>query len=815
MIRNRSHWIFPSLLLALTLLGCSCSRKEKLPEIRNILLISLDTTRADHLGCYGYNLPTTPNIDAIAAEGIVFDHAVSPVPLTLPAHASMLTGTLPPAHGLHDNGAAQLDASAVTLAEILGGEDGMYCGAVIGTFVLDSQFGLDQGFDTYDDQFEENLDSIGIAERRGGEINRHAIAWLDEHGNDPFFLMLHYYDPHAAYIPPEPFASRFQDNPYAGEIAYTDHCVGEILGELRERGLYDSTLVLITADHGEMRGEHGEDSHGYFVYQGVVKVPLIFKVPGGHQSRRVEGVASLVDIVPTVCGLLGLDPPAAASGLDLSPALLGKAMVLADRLAYSESMYPTKYAAASLLAVQNTEWKYIQTARPELYNLVDDPGETNDLARKNFEQANWMGAKLEEILNASVSAKAADAAAMDDRTRRALESLGYAGGAATADFTFDRDKDDPKDLVAFHLSHQRVSQLMFGEQYDEARTLGERLVEERPEFPDGWFNLARIAVEQEDDERAELSLKKVLELEPGHASAHCSLAGLLQDQGRWAKALEHAEMALETRPDYPEAHDVVGSVLTRSGKPSEAIDHLRRAVQLSPGSAEILSNLGNTLLAVDRVEEAIGEYTRALDIDPDSAETWSNLGLAQIRLPDHHTAVESLRRSLELEPGRLDPHYNLARLFTLGDDQVRAIEHYRKALAIDPGHAKSLGNLAPLLASQGDEEGAVDCLQQVLAVASNSVVGLNGLAWTLATSADEQIRDAARAIILAEQAATLTRRGQPAVLDTLAAAYAADGRFEEAVAAAEAALRLQKENPEISKRLALYRDGKAYRNEPR
>ena len=226
-------------------------------QIRNIVLISIDTCRADHLSCYGFTRKTTPNIDAVAEQGILFENVMAPVPLTFPAHSTMLTGTIPPHHGVRDNTKYRFVDSNLSLAEILK-EKGFATAAVISAVVLSSEVGLDQGFDTYDDEFEDSLVSVGIVQRRGEEVSRVGIEWLQQHRDEPFFLFLHYYDPHHDYSPPEPFASRFSDNLYAGEIAYTDYCIGQVIDQLKSLGLQDSTLLIITADHGELLGEHGD-----------------------------------------------------------------------------------------------------------------------------------------------------------------------------------------------------------------------------------------------------------------------------------------------------------------------------------------------------------------------------------------------------------------------------------------------------------------------------------------------------------------------------------------------------------------------------
>ncbi len=254
-------------------------------EIRNVVLISIDTCRADYLSCYGFFRQTTPNIDAVAKEGILFKNVFSTSPITLPAHSSMMTGTIPPYHGVHDNYNYRLGDFNVTLAEILK-ENGFMTGAVVGCFVLNSRFGLDQGFITYDDDFDEETKEIGIPERSGQEVSDHGSQWIEEHCDDNFFLFLHYFDPHVPYNPPEPFKSTYI-HPYVAEIAYADHCIGQVIDKLKSLDLYDSTLIIITSDHGEALGAHQEQTHAYFIYNEVIKVSLIFKIPGKYRAKKL------------------------------------------------------------------------------------------------------------------------------------------------------------------------------------------------------------------------------------------------------------------------------------------------------------------------------------------------------------------------------------------------------------------------------------------------------------------------------------------------------------------------------------------------
>ncbi len=488
----------------------------------NVLLISIDTCRADRLSCYGYELATTPNIDALAAEGILFEHAISPVPQTLPAHGSMFTGTIPPYHGVHDNFGYHLDKSNITLAEILR-DSGFTSGAVISAFVLDSQFGTAQGFDSYHDRIESPMQGQAIPQRQAGQTTRIALDWLEENKDKRFFFFLHYYDPHVEYEPPEPFASQFAGNLYAGEIAYTDHCIGQVIDKLKELGLYDSTLIIITSDHGEMLGEHGELTHSYFIYQGAIRVPLIFKLPGPSKPARIKSIAGIVDIVPPVCGLLNIETPKQVQGIDLSPSLKGEVSSGQDRHMFCESLWPTSYKANSLLGVVNDRFKYIQTTRPELYDLIKDPGESDNLVEEQRQRARIMQDKLAQILEQSVRKDALDSKmAMDPETIERLKSLGYAGGTITEDFSFDQTKDDPEDLLECHLLQVRTSFYLTLKQYNKAEMFAEQMIQLRPDSAHGYKTLGDIAMLQGDDSRAIVYLQKAIELEPDNAKVYNS-----------------------------------------------------------------------------------------------------------------------------------------------------------------------------------------------------------------------------------------------------------------------------------------------------
>jgi len=596
-------------------------------RIRNILLISIDTCRADHLSCYGYPQKITPNIDMIAGEGIVFENVVSPVPITLPAHSSMLTGTVPPYHGVHDNYDYRLADGNVTLAEILK-DKGFTTGAIISAIVMDSQFGINQGFDYYNDRFKNPLGVPAIIQRKGSEATSFAIKWLEENKNENFFLFLHYFDPHADYEPPEPFRSAYAGRLYAGEIAYTDYCIGAVIEKLKNLGLYDSTLIIITSDHGESLGEHLEKTHDYFIYQSTLKVPLIFKIPGVVGSKRVGDIAGLIDIVPTVCGILGIQAPKPMHGRDLSPYFRRKRRRSQDRHLYCECLTPQRrYNTASLLGVVTNRFKYIQTTRPELYDLVKDPREINNLIKQQPQQGRILQDRLKQTLEQTVRRGLPDSRLeLDERARRNLESLGYVdGGGATEDFSFDQSRDDPKDLIEFHLASAKAYQLIVEKKYREAERLCEKLLLERPDFDGTYKNLSRIAEEEGDEDKAVAYLVEALEVNPDNARILNKLGVLLSEYGRPKEAFKYFAESLRVMPEQITAHNRIAWLLYQDGKTAEAIVHYVESLRIKHNQPKVHNVLAELLYTQGKTEKAFEYWKQAIHFQPDLSEALNNL----------------------------------------------------------------------------------------------------------------------------------------------------------------------------------------------
>lgn len=714
-------------------------------DVRNVLLISIDTCRADYLSCHGYSLKTTPNIDEFASKGFLFSNSYSPVPVTLPAHSSLLTGTIPLYHGVHDNNDYKLAESNETLAEILH-SNGFTTAAVVGAFVMHSKYGLKQGFDNYNCEFKESGSSIGIDERRGEDVNRSAFEWLDKNKNKKFFLFLHYYDPHISYDPPEPFASRFRNNLYAGEIAYVDHCIGQVLNKLKADGVYEKTLIVITSDHGEMLGDHGEPTHSYFIYQKALHVPLVFKIPGQDNGKRLGALASLIDIVPTICGTLGIKIPEHVQGEDLSGYFKEDKIPVRNRRLYCESLIPTKYGAGPLLGVITDRWKYIRTKRPELYDLVKDPEEAINQVKQQPETAQSLLNHLKTLVEGSIhSGKPGGNIYLDQEDRKRLESLGYlAGTQVRDDFEFDPKKEDPKDLIGFHNQLMNAYSFAFNKHdYKEATAICKKLLEDHPGDIATYDLLTEIALQQ-DELSVALSYLKIiidqipkdaetLKINPKLSSVYFKMGSIHKKKKDTNEAVDLFFKALSLNPDMPEAYFELGVIFQEQGKEDKAIDNFSKALQLYADIPEAHYNLGVIFLGQGKTDEAIKKFLDALEIKPDYAEAHNNLGVAFHRKGISKEAINHYHASLKINPDQPMVYNHLGVVLQNQDKIDDAIKCFSKSLQMDPNSEKAHNNLGIALFKKGDSDKAISHFRTALALKPDYAVARDNLKAALAT----------------------------------------------------------------------------------
>lgn len=617
----------------------------------NVLLITLDTTRADHLGCYGQPGNPTPQIDRLASEGTRFTQCTTAVPSTLPSHASILTGVYPFVHAVRHNVGYRLSEANVTLAEVFK-PAGYRTAAYVGALVVNRDTGLDQGFDTYDD--------VGARhERRADEVCDGALGWLRRHADERFFLWTHFFDPHAPYDPPEPFRRMYRD-PYVAEIAFVDTQVGRLLDELRSRGLENRTLTVVVSDHGEGLGQHGEKTHLYYVYDTTLSVPLIFHCPGRIPAGRVvQSQVRTVDIAPTVLAFVGLPPLSIGQGVDLTSQILGDTD--ADDLpAYGETLSGQIVLGVSALRCLRTGgWKYIHAPRPELYDLARDPREEHNVVALHPEHAAAMVDQLREIIAASPSPVAADDSTVrpDRATLDRLQSLGYVAGdiraADSAGTELDRLEpvgDDPKDHAAdFEALGEAIHYLQAG-QYAQAEATYRRLVADFPNQAELGMQLARSLFLQGKFAEAIAVYRGLVERHPDHAVVQYGLGKLLDRVGDREEAIRHFAAAVRIDGQYAEAYYDLGVALRNEGRGAEAADCFRQAVRIRPTYVDARINLGACLSAEGQMDEAVEQYRAALTVAPDDPVIHYNLGNALLRKGDRDGALECYQRAVSLKP---------------------------------------------------------------------------------------------------------------------------------------------------------------------
>jgi arylsulfatase A-like enzyme/Tfp pilus assembly protein PilF len=637
---------FRRLILILTgLAAFRASAQTPAKPALNVVLITIDTLRADHVGSYGYKQIKTPNIDALAAEGARFERAFAVVPVTLPSHSSMLTGTYPMLSGMHDFSGNKLSPLQPTLASVLK-QSGYQTGAVIGAAVLDSRFGLNQGFDFYYDNFEfSRLDEANLdeMERPGNVVADVALDWLGKNSQKKFFFWMHLYDPHYPYHPPEPYSRDYAAQPYDGEIAFADEQVGRLVKFLKEKGIYQNTLIVLCGDHGESLGEHGEKTHGFFIYNATMHVPLIIRLPGSASGRVVTDPVSLVDLMPTVLGALGVNVPSQVQGRSLLPLLRSNQpdrdraeQAERDRVLYGESYMPRiHFNWSELRGSENTKYHFIDAPRPELYDLATDPGELHNLFTDKKAVAEEMHAKLAGMIrDYSAGKELAEKTGLDPALMERLKALGYAGFSGGSDPTISsRDLPDPKDRVA---TYESISDAIADSQH-----------------------------------------------------------------GRYLESNDKLKSVVKTEPNSVPAHYLQGLNYYRLKMFAEAVDELQKTIQLSPDYALASFNLGMAQAHAGQIDAAIATLQRTLQLDATNFEAAFNLGVAFIQKKQLEPAAAAFRQSVTIYPEFARGHHALGETLLYQNKIDDAIVELRRAVELAPQEAVMHGSLAKALAAEG------------------------------------------------------------------------------------------------------------------
>jgi arylsulfatase A-like enzyme/Tfp pilus assembly protein PilF len=661
----------------------------------HLLLVTLDTTRADRLGCYGYSAGHTPVLDSLAAEGVLCDRAFTVAPMTLPSHTSMFSGLYPIEHGVVTNGRGRLDDGIPTLAEVLK-RHGYETGAFVASFVLNGKFGLDRGFRSYDDDFagEEAAPDSLHRQRHAESVVDAALKWLGARREKPFFCWVHLYDPHAPYLPhTELFGDEYVGRPYDAEIAYVDRQVGRLVDFLKLRGLETQTLMVVVGDHGEGLADHVERTHGLTLYRETMHVPLIFRHVGRlPKARRVAGNVSLVDLSPTLLDLLGLADPRRISGKSLMHAIAGRSMAAGPIYGATDDPLLIK-GCCPLRSLIEGHWKYIRTTKPELYDLEADPQERKNLLEAAPETARLMELRLAEFESRLIT-RAAIAVHLSASERRALEGLGYLGGPKTVSAgPAPAELPDIKDLLPFDNSVEDAVRLAETGSVQAAIEQLRLVIDQAPGHSDAYWYLANVLRDASLFDEAEKVLRALLAVKPDSSEGHFGLATVFEQQGQTADAMAEFQKTIEIEPDNAEAQYNLARLYLSAGRLEDALGHFDAALEIDPQHIATYQWRANLLARLGRTAEALADYRMALKYAPDTAEAHHNLGslLAEAGAADE--GGRHLARAVEISPESAQLQFALGSFLMQQRDYDQAIRHLAKAVELKPGFAAAEAGL--------------------------------------------------------------------------------------------------------------------------
>jgi arylsulfatase A-like enzyme/Tfp pilus assembly protein PilF len=654
----------------------------------NVLLVTIDTLRADHLPAYGYHGVTTPAIDSLAAEGYVFNDAIAHVPLTLPSHVSILTGLLPLAHGVRDNGGYHMQDSDVSIAEILKA-NGYTTAAFVSAFVLDSTWNIDQGFDFYLDNFdsvhEQDVNPASV-QRKGEETVTEAVHWLEQNSSKKFFAWVHLYDPHDPYDPPEPYKTQYASVLYDGEIAYSDAMLGRFLDQLESLKIKEKTVIIFTGDHGESLGEHGESTHGMFIYNATQHVPLIIAA-AGIKEKRIDGVVRHIDVVPTIMDLLGMPESKQVQGKSLIALMNGKEKN--ERYAYSESLYSQiHYNWSELQSITTNDYKYIEAPRPELFKRHEDRNENQNLYKDKTSIANVLKSKLLELIGTSARAGLQEQKKMDPETEEKLRALGYLGTGPSR--SGEKSNADPKDKIGIAVGVQSAAGAALIGDYPLALRLVEPVLKEEPQIVEALY-LSGVAY-----------------------------AGM----GQYDHAIDRLLKTVALASDHVMAQYNLGLAYQMKGDLKQAEYWYLKVLDASPYHISAAVKLGTVYRAMREEEKAKPYFAKAIEFYQDSlkkttapggrAGLYSSLGEIYFFAGNLKDAEQSLDSAIELTPGRVSLHYNLAQIYEAKGEPLKAVQEYESELKVDAGNFRAYTNLGILYYQMKKMDDAARCFQKTI-----------------------------------------------------------------------------------------------------
>jgi len=656
----------------------------------NVLLITVDTLRADYLSCYGSKKVRTPHIDQLAEKGIVFEKAFAHNVITLPSHINILTGTYPLYHGVQDNTGFRLDEKAITLSEVLK-QEGYKTGAFIGAFPLDDRFGLGQGFDLYDDFYGDTTaqNDFSFVERRAEDVVRRAVEWIDQNRQENWFCWVHIYDPHAPYNPPPSYKEKYPGNFYAGEVAYSDSALGNLFGFLKKAELEENTLVVLTSDHGEGLGDHQEPTHGVFAYNTTLRIPLIVYQPKLFtEHKTVKFMVRHIDIMPTVLDIAGFKIPKEVQGHSLKPIIRDPDKGRVEDC-YFEAMTPhLNRDWAPLQGILSDQFKYIDLPIKELYDIESDYREENNLAATDMPTAYKLNKHLQTLIKkySSKTSKEIRRVKEDPQTLERLRALGYVSGSGQR--TLKRkytQEDDPKRLIDLdNMSHTAIDEYLLGNP-SRAIELFNEIIERRPNMGLTYSQLSFVYHEVGQMEKAIQTLEKGLALNLNNRLELMAKLGIyLQEKGQFKRSIEILQGVLEEDPDHAEALNYLGISYWRSGQYDKAIPIFEKLIVLDSGYASAYNNLGSVYLSQKKYELATENFVKALKYDSRLAGPYNGLGVVYVNQGDNSAAIENWKKAVELDNQQYDALYNLGILLIRVGRFGEAVDYLERFIQTAP-----------------------------------------------------------------------------------------------------------------------------------
>ncbi len=671
---------------ALTIAVSSAAQSPSEAQPPSLVLITIDTLRADYLSSYRSGRAKTPTMDALADDGVLFENAYCQVPLTPPSHASILTGTYPATHGVRDFTSGPLRPDLPTLATILKANR-YQTAAFVSAFVLDRSWGLGRGFDLYYDKFQdEDFQGVnpGNVQRPADQTLDQVLPWLEK-TNGPFFLWLHLFDPHHDYRPPEPFRSLYASDPYAGEVAWVDSQLARLVGMLKRQGIYDQTLVVLTSDHGEGLGDHGEQEHGFFLYEEAIRIPLIFKLPAGYElgQKRIPEVVQSIDILPSVLQILRIAPPpdSPIEGRGLLASMLGKRS--SRSFAYSETLYPlTTFGWSPLATFREGDFKLVEAPRPELYDLSSDPGERSNL----FAARSSLGKQLQQNLKRLESSfslpSVPSEGAIDFDTLEKLGALGYL--AVGAPLAGSGSLDDPKDRIGVYQQVLQGLQAAEANQLDQSNSILQAVARDNPELFIVFYQLGNNYLKLEQADRALENFAQARRLNPAFKPIDLNTAQALRLKGDLTGAITLIEPLAKQASALPRALQQLASLYQQTNRHEEAEPLLRRLLQQRPDDSQASISLGVSLVMNRKYQEGLEVLDAALKTGTRQAQVENFRGIALANLGKTPEALQAYRSAIELNPRYPQPRLNLSLTLLQMGSRQEAREEFERLCQLDP-----------------------------------------------------------------------------------------------------------------------------------